>query len=67
MSATFKYAEAFLLGINIKEKLKIKHFMFNMLSMEKRLGIKQYLHVCVLIWPLGFCSSLTIYYTVDDD
>lgn len=35
MSATLKYGEAFLLEIEIKDKLKIKHFMFNMLSMEK--------------------------------
>lgn len=33
MSATLKYAEAFLLDIKIKEKLKIRHFMFNMLSL----------------------------------
>lgn len=38
MSATLKYAEAFLLEIQIKAKSKIKHFMFNMLSMEKRLA-----------------------------
>lgn len=67
MSASLKYAEPLFLERKIKEKLKIKHFMFNMLSMEKRLGIIQYMHVCVLICPLEFCFSLVIFYTVDDD
>lgn len=45
----------------------MKKIMVNMLSMEKRLGMIEYMHVCVLKSPLGFYSSVLIFYTVDDD
>jgi len=61
MPATLKYGEALLLETKVKEKLNTKHFVFNMLSAEERLGVIQYMHVCVLIRPLEFFSDNFLY------
>lgn len=66
MSATLKYAEAFLLEIKLKY-IKNQTFSVQCGLYGKRFEIMQYMCVCVLLWHLLFCLSLTIFYTVDDD
>lgn len=66
MSATLKYAGAFLLEIKLKY-IKNVTFYVQCGLYGKRLEIMQYMCVCVLLWRLMSCLSLIIFYTVDDD